>query len=48
MPGSAIKSQVRVQLPFYPLFFQRRGWRPDWYIMIHLSIAGDSCWAIQW
>jgi mediator of RNA polymerase II transcription subunit 14 len=47
LTNEIIKSQVRIRERQCTLFFQRQGWRPDWYIMMLLCPAGDSCWAVQ-
>ncbi|KAH8675385.1 mediator complex subunit MED14 [Xylariales sp. PMI_506] len=42
-----VKLILQTKEPFQPIWFKRRGWPPNWHLMISLSVAGDRWWLIE-
>lgn len=47
LPADDIKQMVRSGESFYPVFFHRKGWRSDWFLMMTLSLSGDEWWLFE-
>ncbi|KAI1870187.1 hypothetical protein JX265_006357 [Neoarthrinium moseri] len=42
-----LKPVLRTKEPFQLLWFKRRGWPANWFLMVSLSLAGDTWWLIE-
>ena len=47
LPAEDIKEMVGSREPLSSVFFHRRGWKPDWFLMMTLSLGGDEWWLFE-
>jgi mediator of RNA polymerase II transcription subunit 14 len=42
-----VRSTLQIREPFQPIWFRRRDWPPEWYLMLSLSLSGDKWWLFE-